>query len=354
MDFEWNKYKLTTKMTFDSPIEYIFILPDKEKILITYKSSINIYNIKTLQEEGKITLKNIEKIENLYLLKRGLISICTKNSILLIELNKDNTYKIFQTIELTDIEENKEFVYLIELKNSNLCILSKYKIFIYKLENNFYKIDFSLVEDFCFQYGNEKGENISCIELIYPEKNIENKIATYLHNVSCLSFWDLNERKKINNTKDNYCNTYDLKDIFCLMEKGKYLLCACIDEAIEFYSSETCKLIKILYDIYWHISVLKLNENQILSGGDFGTITFYEFNYEHEFFKKEGVGLTREETEKVEKKIDVEIPEIFKEKTEKYAHGKAINEIRRFGNIIISSSCYEDNDYSFVCFWNKK
>ena len=148
MDFEWNKYKLTTKMIFDSPIEYIFILPDKEKILITYKSSINIYNIKTLQEEGKITLKNIEKIENLYLLKRGLISICTKNSILLIELNKDNTYKIFQTIELTDIEENKEFVYLIELKNSNLCILSKYKIFIYKLENNFYKIDFSLVEDF--------------------------------------------------------------------------------------------------------------------------------------------------------------------------------------------------------------
>ena len=97
-----------------------------------------------------------------------------------------------------------------------------------------------------------------------------------------------------------------------------------------------------------------MNENQILSGGDFGTITFYEFNYEHEFFKKEGVGLTREETEKVEKKIDVEIPEIFKEKTEKYAHGKAINEIRRFGNIIISSSCYEDNDYSFVCFWNKK
>ena len=45
------------------------------------------------------------------------------------------------------------------------------------------------------------------------------------------------------------------------MEKGKYLLCACIDEVIEFYSSETCKLIKILYDIYWHISVLKLNEN---------------------------------------------------------------------------------------------
>ena len=79
MDFEWNKYKLTTTMKFDSPIEYFLILPDKEKILITYKASINIYNMKTLKEDGKISLKNIEKIENLYLLKRGLISICTKN-----------------------------------------------------------------------------------------------------------------------------------------------------------------------------------------------------------------------------------------------------------------------------------
>ena len=355
MEFEWNKYKLTTTMKFDSPIEYFLILPDKEKILITYKASINIYNMKTLKEDGKILLKNIEKIENLYLLKRGLISICTKNSILLIELNKDNTYKIYQTIELTDPEENKEFVYLIELKNSNLCILTKYKIFIYKLDkNNFYKYDFSLDEDYCIQYNNEKGENISCIELIYPEKNIENKIATYLHNVSCLSFWDLNERKKINNTKDNYCNSFDCKDVFCLMDKGKYLLCACIDETIEFYSNETCKLIKMLYDIYWHISVLKLSENQILSGGDFGTITFYEFNYENENFKKEVVGLTMEETKKVEKRFNVEIPEIFKEKTEKYGHGSAINEIRRFKNTIISSSCYEDNDCSFVCFWNKE
>ena len=113
----------------------------------------------------------------------------------------------------------------------------------------------------------------------------------------------MNERKKINNTKDNYCNTYDLKDIFCLMEKGKYLLCACLDEAIEFYSSETCKLIKILYDIYWHISVLKLNENQILSGGDFGTITFYEFNYEHEYFKKEEVGLRGKKLKKLKKQL---------------------------------------------------
>ena len=355
MDFEWNKYKLTTIMKFDSPIEYFLILPDKEKILITYKASINIYNMKTLKEDGKILLKNIEKIENLYLLKRGLISICTKNSILLIELNKDNTYKIYQTIELTDPEENKEFVYLIELKNSNLCILTKYKIFIYKLDkNNFYKYDFSLDEDYCIQYNNEKGENISCIELIYPEKNIENKIATYLHNVSSLSFWDLNERKKINNTKDNYCNSFDCKDVFCLMDKGKYLLCACIDETIEFYSNETCKLIKMLYDIYWHISVLKLSENQILSGGDFGTITFYEFNYENEIFKKEVVGLTMEETKKIEKRFNVEIPEIFKEKNEKYGHGSAINEIRRFRNTIISSSCYEDNDCSFVCFWNKE
>ena len=83
----------------------------------------------------------------------------------------------------------------------------------------------------------ERGYNENCIELIYPEKNIENKIVVYLSNVVRLSFWDLNERKKINNTDENYCNSFDLKDIFCLMNNGKYLLCACIDEAIKFYSS---------------------------------------------------------------------------------------------------------------------
>ena len=77
------------------------------------------------------------------------------------------------------------------------------------------------------------------IELVYPEKNIENKIAVYLSNVTRLSFWDLNERKKINNNNNN-CNSFDLKDIFCLMNNGKYLLCVCIDEAIKFFSTETC------------------------------------------------------------------------------------------------------------------
>ena len=87
------------------------------------------------------------------------------------------------------------------------------------------------------------------------------------------------KEKKINNTDDNYCNSFELKDIFCLVNYGKYLLCACIDEDIIFFSTETCEHIKTLYDQYWHVSVLKLNENQILSGGDFGTITFYEFNF---------------------------------------------------------------------------
>ena len=152
---------------------------------------------------------------------------------------------------MEDIEENKEFTHLIELENSNLCIISKRKIFIYKLDkDNFYKNEFTLIEDYI---GYKKGENFSCIELIYPEKNIENKIAVYLHNVMRLSFWDLNEREKINNTGNNYCNTIGCKDMFCLMDKGKYLLCACIKGAIQFYSSETCTLIKELYDNYWHI-----------------------------------------------------------------------------------------------------
>ena len=356
MNFEWNKYMLTTKIIFDSWIEYILILEKTEKILISYKSSIKIFNIKTLKEEGEITFTGIDKFENIYLLKSGLISICSPKSIFLIELNNDNTYKIFQKIDLDDKTENENFKHLIELKNNNLCILSTQKIFIYiidKNNNNYYKNEFTLNEDF-FQF--ELAYNESCIELIYPEKKIDNRIAVYLPNVSLLSFWDFNEKKKINDTKNNYCNSYGCKDLFCLMEKGKYLLCACIDGDIHFYSTETCTLVKSLSDYYWHISVLKISENQILSGGDYGRIVLYEFNYEHELFKSEESDLTYltiNDTKKLEKITKIEKPKNIEEKKGIYGHGKCINEIRKFGETIISTSCYEENDRSFVCFWNK-
>ncbi len=140
------------------------------------------------------------------------------------------------------------------------------------------------------------------------------------------------------------------------MQNGKYLLCACIDEVIKFYSTETCEHIKTLYDSYWHISVLKLSENQILSGGDFGTITFYEFDFESDEFKNEKSEIV-ENTKKIEKRVDLvllEESEDDEENKENYAHGKAINEIRRFGNTIISSSCYENDTQSYVCLWNKE
>ena len=79
--------------------------------------------------------------------------------------------------------------------------------------NNIYKNIITLEETF-IQYETTKAENESCIELIYPEKNIENKIAVYLSNVVLLSFWDLNKKEKINNTKDNGCNTFDEKIYF--------------------------------------------------------------------------------------------------------------------------------------------
>ena len=69
----------------------------------------------------------------------------------------------------------------------------------HELDENKYKNIFILEENY-IQYitdETEKGYNESCIELIYHEKNIENKIAVYLSNVTRLSFWDLNERKKI-------------------------------------------------------------------------------------------------------------------------------------------------------------
>ena len=358
MNFDWSKYKLTTKLKFDSPEEWILILPERKKLLITYKSCIKIYNIKSLKIEAELKFDNIENIRNLYLLKSGLISVCTKNCIFLIELNKDYTYKIIQKIEFPEIEEEQNFEHVIELKNSNLCIISKSRILIYELcdNNNSYRNLFILEEDYT-QHGTEKGYNESCIELIYPEKNIENRIGVYLSNVVRLSFWDLNTRKKINDTKNNYCNTFDCKDMFCLMNNGKYLLCACIDEAIKFYSSETCEHIKTLYDNEWHITILKLSENQILSGGDFGNISFYEFDFENDEIKNEKKILDFESTKKIEKEMNLDLPkesEDDEEDKEKYAHGKDINEIRKFGNTIISTSCYEKDNQSYICFWNKE
>jgi len=353
MDFDWSQYKLSKKLEFDTPLEYMLILPDRESLLITYKSNIKIYNIKSFEVEGEIKFENIENIENLYLLKSGLISIVSKNTIFIIELNNDNTYKIFQTIEFPELNEIQDFKYLIELKNSNLCVLSKNKIYVYEKDNNKYKNIITLEEDY-IQYKEIKGYNESCIELVYPEKSIENKLCVYLSNVHRLSFWDLNSKEKINNTDNNYCNTFDCKEMFCLMNKGKYLLCACIDEAIKFYSTETCELVKTLYDNYWHITVLKLNEDQILSGSDFGTITFYQFNFEEEeFMDKDLEQLDMKLTEKVEKKVDLMIPKEYEEKEEDYGHGKAINEIKKYGDTIISSSCYEKDNKFFVCFWNK-
>ena len=355
MNFDWTQYKLSKKLEFNTPSEYILVLPKNEKLLITYQSSIKIYNIKSFELENEIKFENIEKIEYLYLLKSGLISIISQNIVIIIELNKDNSYKIFQTIEFPEFNESQDFKHLIELKNSNLCLLSKNKIYIYQKDNNNnkYKNIITLIEDY-IQYNKTNGFNESCIELIYPEKNIENKIGVYLSNVSLLSFWDLNSKKKINDTNNNYCNTFDCKEIFCLMNKGKYLLCACIDEEIKFYSTETCELVKTLSDNYWHITVLKLNEDQILSGSDFGDITLYEFNFEkEEFLNKDLEILDMKLTKKVEKKVDLIIPKEYEGKEGEYGHGKAINQIKKFGDTIISSSCYENDKNFFVCIWNR-
>lgn len=353
MSFEWNKYKLSNKLEIDSSIEYILIIPNQQKLLITYKSFIKIYNIKTLHLEGELKIDGIKEIGKIFLLKNGNISICTKNCIYLISLNEDNTYNILQKIEFPEIEEI-DYKYLLELKNSNLCILSKDKIFIYEFNSNdnLYKNILTFEEDFIL-FQTEKAINTCCIELIYPEKGIDNVIAVYLSNVSSISFWDFNLKGKVNDTKNNYCNSYGGENIFCLMNQGKYLLCTCIDEAIEFYSTEKCEHIKTLCDCYWHIAVLKISENQILSGGDFGTITFYEFDFEHDYFKNKKKNLDMNETKEVEKVVDIEIPEEYKNE-EIYGHGKCIDEIRKFDDTIISSSCYEKDDKCFICFWKKE
>ena len=355
MSFEWNKYKISNRLELDSPVEYILIIPNQEKLLISYKSFIKIYNIKSLNLEGEIKFDGIEKIEYLYLLNNGNISICTKNCIFLIALNADNTFKILQKIEFPEIDEI-DYQHVIELKNSNLCILSKDKVFIYQYnsEDNLYKNILTFEEDY-IKYETIKAINECCIEIINPEAGIDNVIAVYLSNVSQLSFWDLNLKGKVNDTKDNYCNSYEEKDIFCLMNNGKYLLCTCIDETIAIYLTQICQRILKLHDYNWHVSGLKISENQILSGSDFGKITLYEFDFEHEYFKnKNDKKLNFEETKSVEKIVDIEIPEEFKKEKEKYGHSYRIVQIRKFEDTIISTSCYEENNKFFVCFWNKE
>ena len=355
MSFEWNKYKISNRLELDSPVEYILIIPNQEKLLISYKSFIKIYNIKSLNLEGELKFDGIEKIEYLYLLNNGKISICTKNCIFLIALNADNTFKILQKIEFPEIDEI-DYQHVIELKNSNLCILSKDKVFIYKFnsEDNLYKNILTFEEDY-IQCEINKAINKCCIEIINPEAGIDNIIAVYLSNVSLLSFWDLNLKGKVNDTEDNYCNSYEEKDIFCLMNNGKYLLCTCIDETISIYLTQICQRIITLHDYNWHVSGLKISENQILSGSDFGKITLYEFDFEHDYFKnKKDKKLNFEETKCVEKLIDIEIPEEFKKEEEKYGHSYRIVQIRKFEDTIISTSCYEENNKFFVCFWNKE
>jgi hypothetical protein len=138
------------------------------------------------------------------------------------------------------------------------------------------------------------------------------------------------------------------------MNNGKYLLCTCIDEAITFYLTQLCQRIITLYDYNWHVSGLKLSENQILSGSDFGIITFYEFDFEHDYFKNKKKKLNFEETKSVEKLVDIEIPEEFKKENKKYGHGERINQIRKFEDTIISTSCYEKDDKFFCELFNKE
>ena len=126
------------------------------------------------------------------------------------------------------------------------------------------------------------------------------------------------------------------------MEKGKYLLRACrwSYKILFYWNMNLCKIFTWLLLVWWlvsrgHVSILKISENHILSVGDFGDISLYEFNYENELFKKEQIHLSREDTENIEKIIDIERPEKIAEKEDNYGHGKLINKIKKFGETII-------------------
>ena len=103
-------------------------------------------------------------------------------------MNKDNTYKIIQKIEFPEMSEEPDLKYVIELKNSNLCIISKSIIFIYELcDNNKRYSNLFFLEDY-IHYGTEKGFNESAIELIYPEKILRTKLG-YIYLIYLVYFF---------------------------------------------------------------------------------------------------------------------------------------------------------------------
>ena len=202
-----NKLTLITILkTHSKDISYLNVLNDGRLISASKDALINIYNKNTFQIENSIK-EHKDWITDIIQLKNGNLISCSD----------DKTVKFYNK-NLKVIQNfvfEKPVLKLKELLNKNIIFTS---------ENNSLLIyNKDLIND-NYQLNYKIEDNDYSIELLEIKKNF---IVTINYKNS-ISFFDLNNRKKINNIKNLDINKTFFGNHLCLINKNILLICGTI------------------------------------------------------------------------------------------------------------------------------
>ena len=202
-----NKLTLITILkTHSKDISYLNVLNDGRLISASKDALINIYNKNTFQIENSIK-EHKDWITDIIQLKNGNLISCSD----------DKTVKFYNK-NLKVIQNfvfEKPVLKLKELLNKNIIFTS---------ENNSILIyNKDLIND-NYQFNYKIEDNDYSIELLEIKKNF---IVTINYKNS-ISFFDLNNRKKINNIKNLDINKTFFGNHLCLINKNILLICGTI------------------------------------------------------------------------------------------------------------------------------
>ena len=202
-----NKLTLITILkTHSKDISYLNVLNDGRLISASKDAVINIYNKNTFQIENSIK-EHKDWITDIIQLKNGNLISCSD----------DKTVKFYNK-NLKVIQNfvfEKPVLKLKELLNKNIIFTS---------ENNSLLIyNKDLIND-NYQFNYKIEDNDYSIELLEIKKNF---IVTINYKNS-ISFFDLNNRKKINNIKNLDINKTFFGNHLCLINKNILLICGTI------------------------------------------------------------------------------------------------------------------------------
>ena len=202
-----NKLALITILkTHSKDISYLNVLNDGRLISASKDAVINIYNKNTFQIENSIK-EHKDWITDIIQLKNGNLISCSD----------DKTVKFYNK-NLKVIQNfvfEKPVLKLKELLNKNIIFTS---------ENNSLLIyNKDLIND-NYQLNYKIEDNDYSIELLEIKKNF---IVTINYKNS-ISFFDLNNRKKINNIKNLDINKTFFGNHLCLINKNILLICGTI------------------------------------------------------------------------------------------------------------------------------